>query len=854
MKWKEIRIRQFGPLREQALENLDGHKLILIAGKNRAGKSVLMEAVRSLPVGYSRSGRFKEFGKTAQVEATAASGARLKAQGYAQPDVVNADGAPGRVSDVLADPQLVRGLYTIDLSDLMTAGSSDFVSQVLLGGGEKELESLPNLIKSYEKKYKELGGERGTSGEMAGAKKAVEAALAKRAAASAQVEGYREAHRVYNETVSRLKACEEETEALTARLEDLKALYNLQGTYEAIRREEEALSTDPVREARYRLTASDRERLKILKEEAREEIETTQRLEQELSAFQRVGDVDLTDARNYLNEQVDRTQRVARANARMEQAVSYRQQLERDLQEELGNPLTLSELENMELDRARIEHARELSRRAKNEAEGRAKAEEAARNRGSHSRIIALAGAAIMAIVATGLAFLWTPTAAIPLMLGAVFALYLYVKKENKLPVSAPITDPLAETKSAFHLPTDCPDEVLFGRMEAVLDLKHRAFSLKTMLREAERAADAVHRERLAAAETFAALDGGANLPDGAWFMKLAESLTTLLEGDKRRRDLRRQQEKCQNILTELENLGFADSPGLFTELELALRESEKYEAYRTGLTQLENRKAALKENLSLRFGDVPAAELYAPFGAGRSLPVCVQEAEGKVKQQRELADQLRQKRAELRVQMERFASPEALDAAKRELDAAREQMRSLALRYARYRLAAQVTRDFYEETVENRQATLLKDGWDTFKAITAGAYDRFYPDLSGKDVEFMAKAGDAALPTLALSRGTAEELFLSVRLGRMKTLGLDLPILLDDALVNFDRDHRVRAFTAIRDAVGDSQVFYFTCHGTMAREAADAFGDVLCFVLEDGKLRPETLENTLALLEGDRQ
>jgi hypothetical protein len=73
------------------------------------------------------------------------------------------------------------------------------------------------------------------------------------------------------------------------------------------------------------------------------------------------------------------------------------------------------------------------------------------------------------------------------------------------------------------------------------------------------------------------------------------------------------------------------------------------------------------------------------------------------------------------------------------------------------------------------------------------------------------------SLPVDVLSRGTREQLFLSVRLALVATFarrGVNLPMVLDDVLVNFDVGRAQKAAEVLTEfAAGGHQLLFFTCH-----------------------------------------
>ena len=86
------------------------------------------------------------------------------------------------------------------------------------------------------------------------------------------------------------------------------------------------------------------------------------------------------------------------------------------------------------------------------------------------------------------------------------------------------------------------------------------------------------------------------------------------------------------------------------------------------------------------------------------------------------------------------------------------------------------------------RQPAVLERAAEHFRAVTGGRYERLAVRDGGVDaIDATGRRIDAA----ALSRGTAEQLYLCLRLGLVSEFAAAgaraLPLVLDDVLVNFD-------------------------------------------------------------------
>ncbi|HVU87917.1 MAG TPA: AAA family ATPase [Pirellulales bacterium] len=114
------------------------------------------------------------------------------------------------------------------------------------------------------------------------------------------------------------------------------------------------------------------------------------------------------------------------------------------------------------------------------------------------------------------------------------------------------------------------------------------------------------------------------------------------------------------------------------------------------------------------------------------------------------------------------------------------------------------------------RQPETLREASGYLERLTSGRYVRVWTPLD----EHVLRVDDAEGNVLAvdvLSRGTREQLFLSLRLALVRWYarrGIELPLVLDDVLVNFDARRSRAAAEVLRDfAARGHQLLVFTCH-----------------------------------------
>ncbi|NLY02204.1 MAG: AAA family ATPase [Rhodopirellula sp.] len=126
--------------------------------------------------------------------------------------------------------------------------------------------------------------------------------------------------------------------------------------------------------------------------------------------------------------------------------------------------------------------------------------------------------------------------------------------------------------------------------------------------------------------------------------------------------------------------------------------------------------------------------------------------------------------------------------------------------------------RKIYEK---DRQPETLREASGYLGRMTEGRYVRIWTPL-GEDVLMVEDAQGGSRSVEQLSRGTREQLFLSLRLALANGYarrGVQMPMILDDVLVNFDGRRAKATAAVLRDfAAGGRQVLVFTCHEHIVR------------------------------------
>ena len=110
---------------------------------------------------------------------------------------------------------------------------------------------------------------------------------------------------------------------------------------------------------------------------------------------------------------------------------------------------------------------------------------------------------------------------------------------------------------------------------------------------------------------------------------------------------------------------------------------------------------------------------------------------------------------------------------------------------------------------------------------MTGQRYQRLFAPIGEQTVTVTDANGGSKRPD-ELSRGTREQLYLSLRFGLIRESGEHaerLPVVVDEALVNFDPERARLAAEAFAQLSETNQVLVFTCHPSTAEMFADGAG-----------------------------
>ena len=126
------------------------------------------------------------------------------------------------------------------------------------------------------------------------------------------------------------------------------------------------------------------------------------------------------------------------------------------------------------------------------------------------------------------------------------------------------------------------------------------------------------------------------------------------------------------------------------------------------------------------------------------------------------------------------------------------------------YKLAAGMIQETLNGVTQDRFQEIIADAEIYFRLLTNEEYER----IVFKDEKlFVQLQSGQVVDVRVLSRGTAEPLYVAIRLAYIKNTQdmMELPIIMDDPFVNFDRDRQQNMYQLLEKLSADLQIIYFT-------------------------------------------
>ena len=187
----------------------------------------------------------------------------------------------------------------------------------------------------------------------------------------------------------------------------------------------------------------------------------------------------------------------------------------------------------------------------------------------------------------------------------------------------------------------------------------------------------------------------------------------------------------------------------------------------------------------------------------------------------------LREERGGIDTELTQLGGEEESSALRIRRSTLEEQLREHASEWSRLTIAEALLEKTRQKFEQERQPSVIRHAQDFFSGVTGQRYNRLYAPIGEQAITVTDATGGSKQPG-ELSRGTREQLYLALRFGLIREFGEHserLPVVVDEALVNFDPERARLAAESFAQLAETNQVLVFTCHPSTAEMFSEAAG-----------------------------
>ncbi|KMK53186.1 hypothetical protein FEFB_11140 [Fructobacillus sp. EFB-N1] len=418
------------------------------------------------------------------------------------------------------------------------------------------------------------------------------------------------------------------------------------------------------------------------------------------------------------------------------------------------------------------------------------------------------------------------------LMVGA-FSLNLGVSVEGIVAVTTAVTGYLAKRHHdrvaavmAPFAPWD-KETIIAGQYEALLaqDAKKRSSDLgyqaQTLAGHISRRLNQVDSKR------FARFQGQESMEDNYQDLLAAVDQASQLYGLNPAAGLKRRVEK--DHAADLEHQLYQDRDQVQAQLQKILQQN--------GLVSLDQLSAALARQNDQTKNEQRLADLYQQIGTERrkrlvkyrSRPALEKAVAALVAEQKSLEfakEQAIKQVQALQVDQAALVSESQFQDLTQEVANQEARLTEDFGRYLEKSLLPALIQNIFNGQDQDLSTSVQDQAGTYLHRLTLGHYQKM--QITEKQVQVFDRDNESF--TLAeLSTGAADQAYLAVRLALITSLQLteDLPILVDDAFVNFDENRQAEVLSLLQDLAGERQVLFWTFTNQVAADQEINLGEI---------------------------
>ena len=825
MYFKEFFIRDFGIFRHQKLENLNSN-INIIGGLNRAGKTTFLEMIRYLPYGFPKKNNFIPANTKYDVEAVLEyekQNYNLITKGYSSPLLKAKNKKENNIdiTDIFGiDNFSYKQLYTISLDQLKrippnTSKNKEKLQSILLGAGFGELLELQDLKEDFINKAEKIGGKNGTINvkEFKEYYKEIKRGIKLRDEANNELAEFKNLKENLNAKRTKINKLKETIKELSLKQDRLDLLKN---NFSRMKRIDQLtqnnnyidfsnfnkINIDPI----YKKLTSLSEKYKNYKENKKNISLKKQKILNELKNLNRNWDDE-----SYLY---------------------YVLNLDFDFIENKEIDNYIYKLKNIRNNIEKLEEEKENTEiRISNLKEKINVISENINNNYNKKYFIISITATILGII---MIIFSLPIALIISFFG-ISSSYFYNKekrnkvnfyKREKLKLEKELNEvklKLDKLHNKINKERNKEEEItnILNKIKDKLDLK-KDISIEVLrdyFKEINIFKDKIHEWEIRKNE---------NEKNKFNLQKEFKKINTKLGGvNSAKKDDFEINEDISYLIGEVEKLKEWKKikSNVLSTLKTD-RAKNSFLNYNTSIKENENKLW----NLFFDF--------YNNYLSKNDVEESYNENKQKLKKTKEKLDEEKNIKQNIKNKIDRLESSDKLKRARKIIFKNRKKLKNKAKEYAKNLTAGFIVDKVYNKILNEMKEDIFNLTSDYLEKITGNEYVKVMPAYDLKKVDFRTILDDGTRneSTKVLSRGTKEQLFLAVRLSRIKAMENKLPVIFDDSLVNFDSFHLENSLELITKISKNNQIFILTCHTDIIEKLKSNNKNISYWKLEKGK------------------
>ncbi len=317
----------------------------------------------------------------------------------------------------------------------------------------------------------------------------------------------------------------------------------------------------------------------------------------------------------------------------------------------------------------------------------------------------------------------------------------------------------------------------------------------------------------------------------------LNQDLDTALSMESARNELEKEIKRLEARITtmssrleELKN----DLLELLSKTNVSSPEEFRYRHGRfLRLKELENRAENLEEGVSKIAAGHDLTELLFELDSKGvdTITAAIQDVEDHIQELQKKIEEISAQTGKIKDRLSRLADSDKLSSLMADQERIRTEIAELCRSWSVLRLAEHMIDSAKSYFEKEKQPQVITRAGQFFHTITQGRYAGILAPPGSSEIFAVTADGERISPE-SLSRGTAEQLYLSLRFGYItcRQGAEEMPLLMDDILVNFDPERALATAGAVAKLAEEMQVIFLTCHP----ETADIFRRA---VLQNGQM-----------------